>query len=184
VSVDISRAKWYVIHTHSGSEGKVKKNLEHRKKLLGKDNSIYDVLVPTESTERVQDGERVTQQRKIYPGYVLVQMDLDDDTWTVVKNTPGVTGFVGLGDKPTPLHEKEVQNVLRAAGLTPSTRSPVMAPIGFTEGQTVKIIDGPFTDFIGVIKEINQEKRKAKVLVFIFGRDTAIEVDLIQLEEA
>jgi len=181
--VDILKAKWYVIHTHSGSEYKVKANLEHRVDLLGKQNCIFKVLVPTENTERVQDGERVTQTRKIYPGYVLVQMDLDDDTWTVVKNTPGVTGFVGLGDKPTPLHEKEVQNVLRTAGIGPQ-RSAAMTPIGFTEGQTVKIIDGPFTDFIGVIKEINQEKRKAKVLVFIFGRDTAIEVDLIQLEEA
>ena len=176
-------AKWYVIHTHSGSEDKVKQNLEHRIQLLGKQQSIFRIVVPKESAERVQDGERVTQTRKIYPGYVLVQMNLDDDTWTVVKNTPGVTGFIGLGEKPTPLHEKEVQNVLRAAGLGPQ-RSPAMTPIGFLEGQTVKIIDGPFTDFIGVIKEINQEKRKAKVLVFIFGRDTAIEVDLIQLEEA
>lgn len=181
--MDISKAKWYVIHTHSGSEDKVKHNLENRIQLLGKQNSIFQIVVPKESAERVQDGERITQTRKIYPGYVLVQMEMDDDTWTVVKNTPGVTGFVGLGEKPTPLHEKEVQNVLRAAGLGPQ-RSPAMAPIGYTEGQTVKIIDGPFTDFIGVIKEINQEKRKAKVLVFIFGRDTAIEVDLIQLEEA
>lgn len=181
--MDILKAKWYVIHTNSGSEYKVKKNLENRIELLGKKDSIFQVMVPEESAERVQDGERVTQTRKIYPGYVLVQMDMDDDTWTVVKNTPGVTGFVGLGSKPTPLHDKEVQTVLRAAGIGPQ-RSAAMTPIGFNEGQTVKIIDGPFTDFIGVIKEINQEKRKAKVLVFIFGRDTAIEVDLIQLEEA
>jgi transcriptional antiterminator NusG len=181
--VDINKAKWYVIHTHSGSEDKVKQNLEHRIQLMGKQNSIFRIVVPKESAERVQDGERVTKTRKIYPGYVLVQMEMDDDTWTVVKNTPGVTGFVGLGEKPTPLHEKEVQNVLRAAGLGPQ-KSAAMTPIGFNEGQTVKIIDGPFTDFIGVIKEINLEKRKAKVLVFIFGRDTAIEVDLIQLEEA
>ena len=182
--VDVSRARWYVVHTHSGHEQKVKTNLEHRIALLNKQDRIFRVLVPTESDEKVQNGERVTQTRKIYPGYVLVQMDLDDDTWTVVKNTPGVTGFVGLGEKPTPLHEKEVQNVLRTAGLIDSQRSQAMTPIGFSEGQTVKIIDGPFTDFIGVIKEINVEKRKAKVLVFIFGRDTAIEVDLIQLEEA
>ncbi|HNV70407.1 MAG TPA: transcription termination/antitermination protein NusG [Candidatus Ozemobacteraceae bacterium] len=182
--IDILKGKWYVIHTQSGAEDKVRQNLEHRISLLGKGNCIFRVVVPKESTERVQDGERVTQSRKIYPGYVLVQMDLDDDTWTVVKNTPGVTGFVGLGEKPTPLHEKEVQNVLRTAGLIDSQRSQAMTPIGFSEGQTVKIIDGPFTDFIGVIKEINVEKRKAKVLVFIFGRDTAIEVDLIQLEEA
>lgn len=181
--MDILKAKWYVIHTNSGSEYKVKKNLENRIELMGKKESIFQILVPEESAERVQDGERVTQTRKIYPGYVLVQMDMDDDTWTVVKNTPGVTGFVGLGNKPTPLHEKEVQTVLRASGIGPQ-RSAAMTPIGFTEGQTVKIVDGPFTDFIGVIKEINQEKRKAKVLVFIFGRDTAIEVDLIQLEEA
>lgn len=181
--MDINKAKWYVIHTHSGSEDKVKQNLEHRIQLMGKQNSIFRIVVPKESAERVQDGERVTKTRKIYPGYVLVQMEMDDDTWTVVKNTPGVTGFVGLGEKPTPLHEKEVQNVLRAAGLGPQ-KSAAMTPIGFNEGQTVKIIDGPFTDFIGVIKEINLEKRKAKVLVFIFGRDTAIEVDLIQLEEA
>ncbi|MBI3037626.1 transcription termination/antitermination factor NusG [bacterium] len=180
--MDTSKAKWYVIHTHSGSEYKVKTNLEHRIALLTKQESIFQVLVPTESTERVQDGERVTQTRKVYPGYVLVQMEMDDDTWTVVKNTPGVTGFVGLGDKPTPLYDKEVQNVLRAAGLGPQKSAP-LAP-SFTEGQSVKIIDGPFTDFIGVIKDINFEKRKAKVLVFIFGRDTAIEVDLIQLEEA
>lgn len=181
--MDILKAKWYVVHTNSGSEYKVKKNLDNRVELLGKGDSIFQVLVPEESAERVQDGERVIQTRKIYPGYVLVQMDMDDDTWTVVKNTPGVTGFVGLGNKPTPLQEKEVQTVLRAAGIGPQ-RSAAMTPIGFSEGQTVKIIDGPFSDFIGVIKEINQEKRKAKVLVFIFGRDTAIEVDLIQLEEA
>ena len=181
--MDILKAKWYVIHTNSGSEYKVKKNLDHRVEVMGKQEVIFQVLVPEESAERVLNGERVTQTKKIYPGYVLVQMDLDDDTWTVVKNTPGVTGFVGLGSKPTPLHEKEVQNVLRVAGIGPQ-RSAAMVPIGFTEGQTVKIIDGPFTDFIGVIKEINQEKRKAKVLVFIFGRDTAIEVDLIQLEES
>lgn len=180
--MDISKAKWYVIHTHSGSEYKVKANLLHRVSLLGKQETIFEVLVPEENAEKVQDGERITQKRKVYPGYVLVQMDLDDDTWTVVKNTPGVTGFVGLGNQPTPLQEKEVQNVLRVAGIGPQ-RSAAMAPIGFTEGQRVKIIDGPFTDFIGVIKEINQERRKAKVLVFIFGRDTAIEVDLIQLEE-
>ena len=183
MSIDISKAKWYVVHTHSGSEYKVKKNLEHRAELLGKKDRIFMVLVPTEDQDKVQDGERVTQTRKIYPGYVLVQMDMDDDTWTVVKNTPGVTGFVGLGDKPTPLHDREVQNVLRVARIGPQ-RSAAMTPLGFTEGQTVKIIDGPFTDFIGVIKEISQEKRKAKILVFIFGRDTAIEVDLIQLEEA
>ncbi|MGI6444426.1 MAG: transcription termination/antitermination protein NusG [Candidatus Ozemobacteraceae bacterium] len=181
--MDILKAKWYVIHTNSGSEYKVKKNLENRVELLGKRDCIFEVLVPEENAERVQDGERVSQSRKIYPGYVLVQMNMDDDTWTVVKNTPGVTGFVGLGSKPTPLHDKEVQTVLRSAGIGPQ-RSAAMTPIGFTEGQTVKIIDGPFTDFIGVIKEISQEKRKAKVLVFIFGRDTAIEVDLIQLEEA
>ena len=180
--VDVSRARWYVVHTHSGHEQKVKTNLEHRIALLNKQDRIFRVLVPTESDEKVQNGERVTQTRKIYPGYVLVQMDMDDDTWTVVKNTPGVTGFVGLGDKPTPLQVKEVQNVLRQAGLGPQ-RSAALTPISFTEGQTVKIIDGPFTEFIGVIKEINQEKRKAKVLVYIFGRDTAIEVDLIQLEE-
>lgn len=182
-NVDISKAKWYVIHTSTGSEYSVKRNLENRIELLNKKGSIFQILVPEETAEKVQDGERVTKSRKIYPGYVLVQMDMDDDTWSVVKNTPGVTGFVGLGNKPTPLHEKEVQSVLRAAGIGPR-RSLAMTPIGFTEGQTVKIIDGPFTDFIGVIKEINQEKRKAKVLVFIFGRDTAIEVDLIQLEES
>lgn len=181
--MDISKARWYVVHTHSGSEDKVKQNLEHRIQLLGKQEHIFRIVVPKETAERVQDGERVTQTRKIYPGYVLVQMEMDDETWTVVKNTPGVTGFIGLGEKPTPLQDKEVHSVLRAAGLGPQ-RSPAMTPIGFTEGQTVKIIDGPFTDFIGVIKEINQEKRKAKVLVYIFGRDTAIEVDLIQLEEA
>ncbi len=151
--MDILKAKWYVIHTNSGSEYKVKKNLENRVELLGKKDCIFEVLVPEENAERVQDGERVSQSRKIYPGYVLV------------------------------LHDKEVQTVLRSAGIGPQ-RSAAMTPIGFTEGQTVKIIDGPFTDFIGVIKEISQEKRKAKVLVFIFGRDTAIEVDLIQLEEA
>ena len=181
--MDILKAKWYVIHTNSGSEYKVKKNLENRVELLGKKESILQVLVPEESSERVQDGERTTKSRKVYPGYVLVQMDMDDDTWTVVKNTPGVTGFVGLGNKPTPLHDKEVQNILRAAGIGPQ-RSAAMTPIGFTEGQNVKIIGGPCSDFVGVIKEINQEKRKAKVLVYIFGRDTAIEVDLIQLEEA
>lgn len=181
--MDILKAKWYVIHTNSGSEYKVKKNLENRVELLGKADRIFQVLVPEENTEKIQNGECIVQSKKIYPGYVLVQMDLDDDTWTIVKNTPGVTGFIGLGPRPTPLHEKEVQTMLRSAGIGKG-RSLALTPIGFTEGQSVKIVDGPFTDFIGVIKEINQEKRKAKVLVYIFGRDTAIEVDLIQLEES
>ena len=181
--MDILKAKWYVIHTNSGSEYKVKKNLDNRIELLGKKDSILQVLVPEENSGRSSDGEKGSSSRKVYPGYVLVQMDMDDDTWTVVKNTPGVTGFIGLGSKPTPLHEKEVQDILRAAGIGPQ-RSAAMTPIGFTEGQNVKIIGGPFADFLGVIKEINQEKRKAKVLIYIFGRDTAIEVDLIQLEEA
>ena len=180
---EIPEAKWYVIHTYSGYENKVKATLERIVENRGIHDFIQDVSVPMEEQIEIKDGKKKVTQRKIYPGYVLVQMNMDDDTWTVVKNTPGVTGFVGLGSKPTPLHDKEVQTVLRSAGIGPQ-RSAAMTPIGFTEGQTVKIIDGPFTDFIGVIKEISQEKRKAKVLVFIFGRDTAIEVDLIQLEEA
>ena len=175
--------RWYVVHAYSGYENQVKKSLEERIKHSGMAEKFGQVLVPTEEVVEMREGQKRKSDRKFFPGYVLVQMDMDDDTWTVVKNTPGVTGFVGLGSKPTPLHDKEVQTVLRAAGIGPQ-RSAAMTPIGFTEGQTVKIIDGPFTDFIGVIKEINQEKRKAKVLVFIFGRDTAIEVDLIQLEEA
>ncbi|MEX0749229.1 MAG: transcription termination/antitermination protein NusG [Dehalococcoidia bacterium] len=175
---------WYVIHTYSGYENKVKTNLEHRIQTMDAKDLIFQVVVPTEDEIEIRDGQRRTVARKIFPGYVLVQMiDLKEDdidssrAWFVVRNTPGVTGFVGSGTKPVPLEPPEVKRILR--------QMRVEAPkvkVGFVVGQSVRIVDGPFQDFVGTVDDINLEKGKVKVLVSFFGRETPVELDFLQVE--
>ena len=174
--------RWYVIHTYSGYENKVKKNLEHRIETMDVRDSIFQVVIPTETEIEIRDGQRRPVQRKLYPGYVLVDMiELHEDeasnkAWYVVRNTPGVTGFVGSGTKPVPLDEAEVRRILRSM-----TAETPKVKVGFQVGQTVRIIDGPFVDFSGTVDEINTEKGKVKVLVSFFGRETPVELDFLQV---
>ncbi len=173
-----SERRWYVIHTYSGYENKVKTNLEHRIETMDMREQIFDVVVPTEEEIEVKEGQRRTVQRKVFPGYVLVEMQLTDDSWYVVRNTPGVTGFVGMGNRPVPLEEDEVRQILKQM----EAEAPRVR-IGFTYGQSVRIIDGPFTDFIGTVDDINEEKGKVRVLVSFFGRETPVELDFLQVEK-
>ena len=169
---------WYVIHSYSGYEDKVKRNLEQRIESMGMQDKIFRVVVPTEEEIEVRDGQRRITKRKIFPGYILVEMIMTDDSWYVVRNTPGVTGFVGMGNKPTPLRPEEVQRILK--------RMEAEAPkvkVTFRPGQRVRIIDGPFTDFVGTVDEINEERGKVRVLVSFFGRETPVELDFLQVEK-
>ena len=170
--------KWYVIHTYSGYENKVKTNLEHRIQTMDVRDKIFQVVIPMEGEVEVKDGQRRTVQRKVFPGYVMVDMKLDDQSWYVVRNTPGVTGFVGSGNKPIPLEESEVRKILKQM-----TAEAPRVKIAFEKGQSVRIIDGPFADFIGVVDEILQDKGKIRVMVSFFGRETPIELDFLQVEK-
>lgn len=169
-------AQWYVIHTYSGYENKVKTNLEHRIESMGAEDQVFKVIIPTEDEIEIRDGQRRTVQKKVFPGYVLVQMLLTDHSWHVVRNTPGVTGFVGSGSKPTPLVEEEVRQILRAM-----KREAPKVKVRFSRGERVKVVDGPFTDFIGIVDDINPEKGKVRVLVSFFGRETPVELDFLQV---
>ncbi|MHB0868068.1 MAG: transcription termination/antitermination protein NusG [Chloroflexota bacterium] len=169
-------AKWFVIHTYSGYENKVKTNLEHRVESMGAQDQIFKVVIPTEDEIEIRDGQRRTVQKKVFPGYVLVQMLLTDHSWHVVRNTPGVTGFVGSGSKPTPLLDQEVKQILKAM-----RREAPKIKVSFSRGERVKVVDGPFTDFIGVVDDINLEKGKVRVLVSFFGRETPVELDFLQV---
>ena len=168
--------RWYVIHTYSGYENKVKANLEQRIASMGVKDKIFQTIIPTEEEIEIKDGQRRTVQKKVFPGYVLVQMILDDESWYVVRNTPGVTGFVGAGTRPTPLEEAEVKRILRQMKM----EAPRIK-VTFTRGERVKVVDGPFTDFIGVVDDVNPEKGKVRVLVSFFGRETPVELDFLQI---
>jgi len=169
---------WFVIHCYSGCENKVKHNLEQRIETMQMQNQIFSVEVPTEDEIEVKEGKRRTIQRRIFPGYILVQMMMNDDSWYVVRNTPGVTGFVGMGNKPTPLRAEDVQGIMK--------RMEAEAPkikVTFRTGQKVRIIDGPFNDFMGIVDEIDIDKAKVRVLVSFFGRETPVELDFLQVEK-
>ncbi len=168
--------QWFVIHTYSGYENKVKQNLEHRIDSMEMKDQIFRVIVPTEEEIEIKNGQRRTVQKKVFRGYVLVQMTLTDDSWYVVRNTPGVTGFVGLGTRPTPLEESEVKSILKQM----EEEAPKVR-VNYQVGQAVKITDGPFTDFEGVVDAIDQEKGKVRVLVSFFGRETPVELDFLQV---
>ena len=169
---------WYVVHCYSGYENKVKHNLEQRIETMRMQSQIFQVVVPTEDEMEVRDGKRRIIERRVFPGYILVQMVLTDDSWFVVRNTPGVTGFVGMGNEPTPLRPEEVQAIMK--------RMEAEAPkikVTFKSGQKVRIIDGPFNEFIGVVDEIDMERAKVRVLVSFFGRETPVELDFLQVEK-
>jgi transcription termination/antitermination protein NusG len=170
--------RWYVIHTYSGYENKVKTNLEHRIHSMDMGDKIFQVLVPTEEEIEIKNGKRHPVERKVYPGYVLVEMNMGDDSWYVVRNTPGVTSFVGMGTTPTPLSDGEVKAILRQIKLDAPKYK-----VAFTKGEAVRVTDGPFTDLHGVVDEVNPERNKVKVLVSIFGRETPVELDFLQIEK-
>lgn len=184
VSHSDPNVRWYIIHAYSGQEKRVKDNLEHRIQNMDMQDKIFQVVVPTEDQIEIKGGQRKTVSRTIFPGYILVQMTMDDQSWFVVRNTPGVTGFISAEDesennrpKPVPLEEQEVQVILRQIETdTPTQR------IGFEKGQSVRITDGPFMDFMGTVDEISQERAKVKVLVSFFGRETPVELDFLQVE--
>ncbi|MDD5591367.1 MAG: transcription termination/antitermination protein NusG [Dehalococcoidales bacterium] len=169
---------WFVVHTYSGYEERVKKNLEQRIKFMDSEDEIARVVIPTEDEIEVKSGQKQTVSKKILPGYVLVQMGMSDQSWKIVRNTPGVTGFVGGGDKPVPLTDEEITRILKQM----EAEAPKLK-IGFREGESVRVTDGPFLDFIGVVESINSEKGKVKVLLSLFGRSTPVELDFLQVEK-
>jgi transcriptional antiterminator NusG len=185
-------SSWYVVHTYSGYEDRVKTNLDQRIKSMDAQDLVFRVIVPSVDEIEIKDGQRRTVPRKIFPGYVLVQMitltqddpssseqdmALSSKAWTVVRNSPGVTGFVGSGTAPTPLEEKELRSIIKQM----KADEPVVK-VGFAEGQSVRVTDGPFSDMVGTVEEINAEKGKVKVAVSIFGRETPVELDFLQVE--
>ncbi len=169
---------WYVVHTYSGYENKVKANLEKRIESMNMEGKIFRILVPMEDEIEFKDGKRKITKRKVFPGYVLVEMIMTDDSWYVVRNTPGVTGFVGSGSKPIPLDDSEANQIIRRMGVDePYTR------IDFDTGENVRVIAGPFENFIGQIEEINKERGKLRVMISMFGRETPVELDFAQVEK-
>ncbi len=177
VEPDEDKPQWYVVHCYSGYENKVKKNLEHRIESMGMATLIHEVIVPTEEQVELREGQRRVVEKRIYPGYVLVNMILDEESWYVVRNTPGVTGFVGIGNKPTPLRQEEVDRIMRRM----EAEEPV-AEVKVKAGDKVRIIEGSFVDFHGTVEEVYPDKGKARVLVSFFNRETPIEVDLLQID--
>ena len=182
---DLSKdTRWYIVHTYSGHEDRVKKNLEQRVETMDVKDKIFEVIVPTEEVIEIKDGQRKPVQRKMYAGYLIVKMVMDDESWYVVRNTPGVTGFISSEDerekrpKPVPLEEEEVERILsQMKSDQPRVR------IGFEKGDTVRIKDGPFADFIGAVDDVSEERGKVRVLVSFFGRETPVELDFLQIEK-
>jgi len=170
---------WYVVHCYSGYENKVRHNLEQRIETMGMKDMIFDVVVPTEEEIEVKEGKRRTVERRVFPGYILVNMLLTEESWYVVRNTPGVTGFVGMGNQPTPLRTEEVAQIIK--------RMEAEAPrikVTFRQGERVRIVDGPFNDFRGTVDDIDMERAKVRVMVNFFSRETPVELDFLQVEKA
>ena len=170
---------WYVVHCYSGYENKVRHNLEQRIETMGMKEMIFDVIIPTQEEIEVKDGKRRTVERHVFPGYVLVNMIMTEESWYVVRNTPGVTGFVGMGNQPTPLRPDEVAQILRKM----EAEAP-RVKVTFKVGERVRIVDGPFNDFRGTVAEIDMERSKVRVMVNFFGRETPVELDFLQVEKA
>jgi len=176
--------RWYIIHAYSGQEDRVKKNLEQRILTMDVKDKIFQVIVPTEEEMEYKDGQKKTNLKKIFPGYILVQMEMDDDSWFVVRNTPGVTGFVSAEDesdnrpKPVPLEQEEVDHILNQI-----RSDEPRIKMGFASGQTIRVTEGPFIDFMGVVDEVYPDRLKIKVLVSFFGRETPVELDFLQVEK-
>ncbi len=180
----VENRRWYIIHAYSGQEDRVKKNLEQRIQTMDVKDKIFQVIVPTEEEMEYKDGQKKTNVKKIFPGYILVQMEMDDDSWFVVRNTPGVTGFVSAEDesdnrpKPVPLEQEEVDQILNQI-----RSDEPRIKVGFASGQTVRVTEGPFIDFMGVVDEVYPDRLKVKVLVSFFGRETPVELDFLQVEK-
>ncbi|MCL6482407.1 MAG: transcription termination/antitermination protein NusG [Firmicutes bacterium] len=172
--------QWYIIHTYSGFERKVKESLESRVQAFGLQEKIGQILIPTEDVVEVRGGKRVVSPRMFYPGYVLIEMEMDDYTWHVVRSTPRVTGFVGSGQSPTPLSEEEVQNILHRMATPADKPKPKLT---FERNEQVRIVDGPFANFTGVVEEVNADRNTLKISVTIFGRSTPVELDFAQVEK-
>jgi len=170
---------WFVIHCYSGYENKVRHNLEQRIETMGMKDKIFDVVIPTQDEIEVRDGKRRTVERHIFPGYVLVNLILTEESWYVVRNTPGVTGFVGMGNQPTPLRPEEVSQIVKRM----EAEAPTVK-VTFKVGERVRIIDGPFNDFRGTVSEIDMERTKVRVMVSFFGRETPVELDFLQVEKS
>lgn len=170
--------QWYAIHTYAGYENKVKANLEKRAESMNMEDCIFRVIVPMEDEVQVKDGKRKVVQRKVFPGYVMVEMYMTDSSWYVVRNTPGVTGFVGAGSKPVPLHPSEAENILRQMGY-----SEQKLKIDVEAGESVRIIAGPFENFVGIVEEVYPDRGKLKVTVSMFGRETPVELEFYQIEK-
>lgn len=173
-----SDAKWYIVHTYAGHENKVARNLKQRVETMGFETRIFDIIVPTRQTIKVQGGKKEEVSEKIFPGYVLVKMILDDESWLLVRTTQGVTAFIGAGNKPTPISEKEVEAIQQFM-----TQEEPLYKTAFVMGEAVKIIDGPFSDFLGTIDNIDETRGKLRVLVSIFGRETPVELDFLQVQK-
>jgi transcriptional antiterminator NusG len=180
-----TQERWYIIHTYSGHEDRVKKNLDQRIETMDVKDKILDVVVPTEEVIEIKDGERKSVQRKMYAGYLIVQMIMDDESWFVVRNTPGVTGFISAEDererrpKPVPLEDAEVARILNQM-----TADQPRVRIGFAKGDSVRIKDGPFADFMGTVDDVSEDQGKVRVLVSFFGRETPVELDFLQIEKS
>jgi transcriptional antiterminator NusG len=176
--------RWFVVHTYAGYENKVKSNLQSRIVSMNMEDRIYEVVIPMEDVVEFKNGKKVVVQKKVFPGYLLTRCDLDDDSWSVIRNTPGVTGFVGPGTKPTPLSRKEVESILQVPvpGVGGVEQVKKSRPrLEYEEGETVRVKEGPFADFSGQIDEINEDQLKLKVLVNIFGRETPVELEFSQV---
>lgn len=179
VEVTSDEPAWFVIHCYSGYENKVRHNLEQRIETMGMKDRIFDVVIPTQEETEVKDGKRRTIERHIFPGYVLVKLLLSEESWYVVRNTPGVTGFVGMGNNPTPLRKEEVDQIFKRMDADAPT-----VKVSFKQGERVRIVDGPFNDFRGMVSEIDMERTKVRVMVSFFGRETPVELDFLQVEKA
>jgi transcription termination/antitermination protein NusG len=171
-------AKWYIVHTYAGHENKVARSLKQRMEAMGFADRIFDIVVPTRNTIKVSGGKKETVKEKIFPGYVLVKMILDDESWFLVRSTEGVTSFIGAGNKPTPISEKEVEAIQKFMNM-----EEPLYKVAFVVGEAVKITDGPFTDFLGTIDSIDEARGKVHVLVSIFGRETPVELDFLQVKK-
>jgi transcriptional antiterminator NusG len=184
MTVESAEARWYFVHTYSGQEERVKKNLDQRIETMDMQGKILQVVVPTEEFVEIREGKRIPKRARLYPGYIMVQMEMNDESWYVVRNTPGVTGFISSDDeregrpKPVPLESWEVDDILhQIESETPKPR------IGYAKGQSVRIMDGPFVDFIGTVDDVDTDKGKVSVLVSFFGRETPVELDFLQVEK-
>ena len=182
--ISTTEGRWYIIHTYSGQEERVKKNLDLRIQSLDMHHKIFQVVIPTEDEIVLKEGKRKPEKKKVFPGYILIQMSMDDESWYVVRNTPGVTGFVSTEDerdkrpKPVPLEDTEVDAIMKQI-----ESGPPKVAVGFHKGQTVRISAGPFADFIGAVGDVDSSKGKIRVLVSFFGRETPVELDFLQVEK-